>query len=167
MEIVLYEHRDLTRDRSAAYRRGSAARGFCRRPAGALHQGARGADPARPRQTRIILPVWHLGGAGTLHRRDIYDDALEPGVVDTSPGLCAGCRRAAACRGAQLIAYESRPGQKRRASRSEYPERSRCPADQHPGDDQIRTAIDGELNEFVILRIPTQRDMLGDDDQLG
>ena len=21
------------------------------------------------------LPVWHLGGAGTLHRRDIYDDA--------------------------------------------------------------------------------------------
>ena len=21
------------------------------------------------------LPVWHLGGAGSLHRRDIYDDA--------------------------------------------------------------------------------------------
>jgi hypothetical protein len=21
------------------------------------------------------LPVWHLGGAGTLHRREIYDDA--------------------------------------------------------------------------------------------
>jgi hypothetical protein len=21
------------------------------------------------------LPVWHLGGAGALHRRDIYDDA--------------------------------------------------------------------------------------------
>jgi len=21
------------------------------------------------------LPVWHLGGAGPLHRRDIYDDA--------------------------------------------------------------------------------------------
>jgi hypothetical protein len=20
------------------------------------------------------LPVWHLGGVGTLHRRDIYDD---------------------------------------------------------------------------------------------
>ena len=20
------------------------------------------------------LPVWHLGGAGSLHRRDIYDD---------------------------------------------------------------------------------------------
>jgi hypothetical protein len=22
------------------------------------------------------LPVWHLGGAGALHRREIYDDAL-------------------------------------------------------------------------------------------
>jgi hypothetical protein len=22
------------------------------------------------------LPVWHLGGAGTLHRREIYDDAV-------------------------------------------------------------------------------------------
>jgi len=22
------------------------------------------------------LPVWHLGSAGTLHRREIYDDAL-------------------------------------------------------------------------------------------
>lgn len=22
------------------------------------------------------LPVWHLGGVGALHRRDIYDDAL-------------------------------------------------------------------------------------------
>jgi len=21
------------------------------------------------------VPVWHLGGAGALHRRDIYDDA--------------------------------------------------------------------------------------------
>jgi hypothetical protein len=21
------------------------------------------------------LPIWHLGGAGTLHRREIYDDA--------------------------------------------------------------------------------------------
>jgi hypothetical protein len=21
------------------------------------------------------LPVWHLGGAGALHRRDLYDDA--------------------------------------------------------------------------------------------
>ena len=21
------------------------------------------------------LPVWHLGGAGPLHRRDLYDDA--------------------------------------------------------------------------------------------
>jgi len=27
--------------------------------------------PARPRPE---LPVWHLGGAGALHRRDIYDD---------------------------------------------------------------------------------------------
>jgi hypothetical protein len=23
----------------------------------------------------VELPVWHLGGAGALHRRDIYDDA--------------------------------------------------------------------------------------------
>lgn len=23
----------------------------------------------------VELPVWHLGGAGTLHRREIYDDA--------------------------------------------------------------------------------------------
>ena len=27
--------------------------------------------PARPSPQ---LPVWHLGGAGALHRRDIYDD---------------------------------------------------------------------------------------------
>jgi hypothetical protein len=26
---------------------------------------------ARPKPE---LPVWHLGGAGALHRRDIYDD---------------------------------------------------------------------------------------------
>jgi len=27
-------------------------------------------------ETRVHeLPVWHLGGAGALHRRDIYDDA--------------------------------------------------------------------------------------------
>jgi len=28
-------------------------------------------QPARPKPE---LPVWHLGGAGALHRRDIYDD---------------------------------------------------------------------------------------------
>lgn len=28
----------------------------------------------RPVGTRSELPVWHLGGAGALHRRDIYDD---------------------------------------------------------------------------------------------
>lgn len=28
-------------------------------------------QPGRPSPE---LPVWHLGGAGTLHRRDIYDD---------------------------------------------------------------------------------------------
>jgi hypothetical protein len=28
----------------------------------------------RPGQVKPELPVWHLGGAGTLHRRDIYDD---------------------------------------------------------------------------------------------
>jgi hypothetical protein len=27
--------------------------------------------PAGPRPE---LPVWHLGGLGTLHRRDLYDD---------------------------------------------------------------------------------------------
>jgi hypothetical protein len=25
-------------------------------------------------QSAAALPVWHLGGAGALHRRDIYDD---------------------------------------------------------------------------------------------
>jgi hypothetical protein len=25
-------------------------------------------------QSRPELPVWHLGGVGALHRRDIYDD---------------------------------------------------------------------------------------------
>jgi hypothetical protein len=29
-------------------------------------------QPARPTPE---LPVWHLGGVGALHRRDIYDDA--------------------------------------------------------------------------------------------
>ncbi|HEX3885117.1 MAG TPA: hypothetical protein VHW66_20855 [Stellaceae bacterium] len=29
----------------------------------------------RPARTKPELPVWHLGGAGALHRRDIYDDA--------------------------------------------------------------------------------------------
>jgi hypothetical protein len=28
----------------------------------------------QPAQARPELPVWHLGGAGELHRRDIYDD---------------------------------------------------------------------------------------------
>ena len=32
---------------------------------------------AAPKPPRNPLPVWHLGGAvGSLHRRDIYDDAL-------------------------------------------------------------------------------------------
>jgi len=26
-------------------------------------------------QTNPELPVWHLGGAGSLHRRDLYDHA--------------------------------------------------------------------------------------------
>ena len=25
-------------------------------------------------RTTLELPVWHLGGAGSLHRRDIYND---------------------------------------------------------------------------------------------
>ena len=29
----------------------------------------------QPAQPKPELPVWHLGGAGALHRRDIYDDA--------------------------------------------------------------------------------------------
>ena len=28
-----------------------------------------------PAQCNPELPVWHLGGVGALHRRDIYDDA--------------------------------------------------------------------------------------------
>ena len=28
----------------------------------------------RIRTTTPELPVWHLGGVGALHRRDIYDD---------------------------------------------------------------------------------------------
>ena len=35
------------------------------------HRASAGAD-ARP---TTELPVWHLGGVGSLHRRDIYDDA--------------------------------------------------------------------------------------------
>jgi hypothetical protein len=29
----------------------------------------------QPAEPRPELPVWRLGGAGALHRRDIYDDA--------------------------------------------------------------------------------------------
>jgi hypothetical protein len=29
----------------------------------------------QPAQPKPELPVWHLGGVGALHRRDIYDDA--------------------------------------------------------------------------------------------
>ena len=32
------------------------------------------AAPTKPTQSAAALPVWHLGGAGALHRRDIYDD---------------------------------------------------------------------------------------------
>ena len=28
----------------------------------------------QPPQPAAALPVWHLGGAGDLHRRDIYSD---------------------------------------------------------------------------------------------
>jgi hypothetical protein len=28
-----------------------------------------------PTQPGPALPVWHLGGAGALHRSDVYDDA--------------------------------------------------------------------------------------------
>jgi hypothetical protein len=28
----------------------------------------------QPAQVKPELPVWHLGGAGTPHWRDIYDD---------------------------------------------------------------------------------------------
>jgi hypothetical protein len=28
----------------------------------------------KPAQPAAALPVWHLGGAGELHRRDIYAD---------------------------------------------------------------------------------------------
>ena len=28
-----------------------------------------------PAPSNPELPVWHLGGVGALHRRDIYDDA--------------------------------------------------------------------------------------------
>ena len=28
----------------------------------------------QPAQSRPELPLWHLGGTGALHRRDIYDD---------------------------------------------------------------------------------------------
>jgi hypothetical protein len=28
----------------------------------------------KPAQSAAPLPVWHLGGAGALHRRDIYAD---------------------------------------------------------------------------------------------
>jgi hypothetical protein len=29
----------------------------------------------QPAQPKPELPIWHLGGAGALHRRDIYDEA--------------------------------------------------------------------------------------------
>jgi len=32
--------------------------------------------PIHPARTKPELPVWHLGGSGPLHRRDIYPDAL-------------------------------------------------------------------------------------------
>jgi hypothetical protein len=30
--------------------------------------------PARPDRSSPELPIWHLGGAGALRRRDLYDD---------------------------------------------------------------------------------------------
>jgi hypothetical protein len=36
--------------------------------------GERAAQTSRA-QAKPALPVWHLGGVGALHRRDIYDDA--------------------------------------------------------------------------------------------
>jgi hypothetical protein len=33
------------------------------------------ASLTQPAQPKPELPIWHLGGAGALHRRDIYDDA--------------------------------------------------------------------------------------------
>jgi hypothetical protein len=35
-----------------------------------INQHAAMADPTRPNPE---LPVWHLGGVGALHRRDIYN----------------------------------------------------------------------------------------------
>ena len=34
----------------------------------------RGASAGTGRRPSSELPVWHLGGAGSLHRRDIYND---------------------------------------------------------------------------------------------
>jgi hypothetical protein len=34
----------------------------------------RGASAGAGRRPSPELPVWHLGGAGSLHRRDIYND---------------------------------------------------------------------------------------------
>lgn len=33
------------------------------------------AAAAHPAHSNHELPVWHLGGVGALHRREIYDDA--------------------------------------------------------------------------------------------
>ncbi len=37
--------------------------------------GERSANGIGVGQHTPELPVWHLGGAGALHRQDIYDDA--------------------------------------------------------------------------------------------
>jgi hypothetical protein len=36
---------------------------------------ANNAAPTQPAPPADQLPIWHLGGVGDLHRRDIYDDA--------------------------------------------------------------------------------------------
>lgn len=33
------------------------------------------AAPTKSAQPAAALPVWHLGGSGALHRRDLHDDA--------------------------------------------------------------------------------------------
>jgi len=68
-----HEHRDFEGDGNAACRRRSPQAGHFR-DASLGRFLSEHAALTKPAQAAATLPVWHLGGAGTLHRRDIYAD---------------------------------------------------------------------------------------------
>ena len=85
-----------------------------------LLEGDAGAGPAAPR-SNAELPVWHLGGIGALHRRDIYDDALSLSPSTTLlPNFFNGTHRPSKPPAPSLLpSSTSSPSRSRRAPRTQ------------------------------------------------